>query len=268
MVYIPVLVLLFISYIVGIIGGIINQHFGPFWQKTFTTFFEVLQAFVIYYYSDTIVPMIFGARRIGDFEYPWLQAVVRNLAFKAGIPMPRLYIINNNFINAFATGRSPSHSAVVVTKGDFKYLTKQELEAVLAHEIGHLKHRDMLYGTIFAACVSILTTYAYEIASAIIAALPYKIKNIHLLYPLLLYVPVLLMTPFSWFREFRADITGAMLSLKPLELASALEKIAKHYGISKLIPSRTHPPIATRVALLKKFNEQTLSGLPIPKLIY
>lgn len=266
MIYIPVLVMIFISYVVGIVGGVVNQHFGPFWEKTFTTLVEVVQAFLVFYFSDTIVPLIFGAKKIREIDYPWLYAAVRNLAFKAGIGMPKIYIIKNDFINAFATGRSQYASAVVVTSGDFKHLTKPELEAVLAHEIGHLKHRDMLYGTVFAALVSILTTYAYEIASGVVRIL--GLKNIHILYPLLLYVPVLLMTPFSWFREIRADITGATLSLKPLELASALDKIARYYGISKLIPSRTHPPVATRISILKKLNEQTLSGLPLPKLIY
>ncbi|MFP3905234.1 MAG: M48 family metalloprotease, partial [Armatimonadota bacterium] len=116
--------------------------------------------FISYWYSDTIVLKMYGAREVSDAEAPRLHGIVRNLAQKAGIPVPRVHIIPHEAPNAFATGRDPEHAAVAVTQGILQILNDRELEGVLAHEISHVDNRDMLISTIAATMAGALMLLA------------------------------------------------------------------------------------------------------------
>ncbi|MDD2321786.1 MAG: M48 family metalloprotease, partial [Geobacteraceae bacterium] len=106
--------------------------------------------FFSYWFSDKIVLKMYGAREIGEHDHPAFHGMVRRLALQAGLPMPRVYIIPSDSPNAFATGRNPEHAAVAATEGIMRILTPEELEGVMAHELAHVRNRDILVGTIAA----------------------------------------------------------------------------------------------------------------------
>ena len=122
--------------------------------------------FVSYWFSDSIVLKSYDAREVSEAEAPQLYKLVENLARNADLPMPRVYIINTNVPNAFATGRNPDHAAVAVTTGLMNTLDYNELSGVLGHELAHVKHRDILIGTIAAAIVPIKMSRCLTCASS------------------------------------------------------------------------------------------------------
>jgi heat shock protein HtpX len=121
----------------------------------------VVMNFVMYWFSDRIALAAHRAQPVGPTEAPTLHRIVGRLTRRAGLPMPRLYIIPSGAANAFATGRNPSHAAVAVTDGILQLLTERELEAVLAHELSHVKNRDVLIATIAAAVAGIISTVGH-----------------------------------------------------------------------------------------------------------
>src|SRR5512137_1746617 len=116
--------------------------------------------FVSYWFSDKIILKMYGAQPVSEGEAPQLYATVASLAQKASIPMPRVYIIDDNSPNAFATGRNPEHGVVAVTTGILRILSREELEGVLAHELSHIKHRDILIQTVAATLAGAITMIA------------------------------------------------------------------------------------------------------------
>lgn len=181
-----------------------------------------------YWYSDKMVLKMYGAQEITEQNAPQLFGMVRELAQQAELPMPKVYVIPQDQPNAFATGRSPEHSAVAVTKGIMHVLSKEELKGVLAHEVAHIKHRDILTQTIvttFVSAISMIANFAYFI--------PFGRSDDDDPNPLvaliaLMLAPVagaLLQAAVSRSREYEADRVGAELSGNPLFLASALERI-------------------------------------------
>src|SRR2546427_1319738 len=121
----------------------------------------VAMNFGSYWFSDRIVLAMYGAQPIEEAQFPDLYRIVRRLTTKAGIPMPRVYLIPNDTPNAFATGRSPQHAAVAVTEGILRMLDDEELEGVLAHELSHVKNRDTLIMTIAATMAGVITYLAH-----------------------------------------------------------------------------------------------------------
>ena len=181
-----------------------------------------------YWNSDKVVLSMYGARPIDERGAPELAHIVRRLAGQAGLPMPKLFIVENDQPNAFATGRDPEHAALCVTRGLLKRVDEEELAGVLAHELGHIKHRDTLTMTItatIAGAVSMLANFAFFIGG-------YGRRNnllgmigillVTLLAPI---AAVLVQMAISRSREFDADKAGAEISGRPLWLASALQKI-------------------------------------------
>ena len=122
--------------------------------------FSLLMNFGMYWFSDKVVLKMYHAREVTEMEEPRLVQTVRKLATQAQLPMLRVYIIPNETANAFATGRNPEHAAIAVTSGILKILNDDELEGVLSHELAHVKHRDILTGTIVAAMVGTITFIA------------------------------------------------------------------------------------------------------------
>jgi heat shock protein HtpX len=200
-----------------------------------------------YWFSDKIVLKMYRAQEVSEAEAPELHAMVHRLATAASVPMPKVYILPSDSPNAFATGRNPEHAAVAVTRGIMKILAPDELEGVLAHEMAHVKNRDILIGTVaatLAGAIMMLARFAQFaaifgggrdrdegggalglIAMAIIAPIG----------------AMLVQMAVSRSREYQADATGARFCGRPDSLARALEKIS---GTSRRIPLASTPATA------------------------
>lgn len=200
--------------------------------------------FVTYWFSDKIVLKMYGAKHVSETDAPELYGLVRRLALKANLPMPKVYIIDADQPNAFATGRNPKHGAVAVTTGIMRILSKEELEGVIGHELAHIKHRDILVSTIAAAiagAVSYLAQMAQwsmlfgghrddEEGSNPIAAIAMMIIG-----PI---AAMIVQMAISRSREYGADAGGAQIAGNPLYLANALKKL---HMASQRIPMHTNP---------------------------
>lgn len=249
-------------------------------QGLFLAFFISLAVnFGMYWFSDRIVLMSYRAREVRQDEAPRLFAIVQKLSMQAELPMPKVYIIPGETPNAFATGRNPQHAAVAATEGILKVLSEDELEGVIAHELAHVKHRDILTGTIVAAmagAITFLTRMAMYASMFGGGSRDRENSNPVGEILLLILAPIaamLIQFAVSRSREFAADEGGARISGRPLSLANALRKLERgaelipmqnagtataHMfivnplrggGIMKLFS--THPPTAERVARLE-----------------
>ena len=191
--------------------------------------FSLIMNFGSYWFSDKIVLTMYRACEVSREEYPELYAVVERLAHKANLPMPKVYVMNNPTPNAFATGRNPSHAAVAVTTGILEILNQDELEGVLGHELTHVKHRDILIGTIAATLVGTITFIARMAGWAMMFGGRDEDDGDAIVSLILLIlspiIALLIQLAISRSREFLADAGGAAISGKPLALASALEKL-------------------------------------------
>jgi heat shock protein HtpX len=187
--------------------------------------------FVSYWWSDKIVLKMYKAKEADRNEYPKLYSMIDEIRHSAHLPMPKIYVINTPQANAFATGRNPKHAAVAVTTGILKVLERNELKGVLAHEMGHVKNRDILISTIAATIAGVISYIAMMARwSAIFGGFGGRDgdNNIIELLVLAIIAPIMAMIiqfSISRSREFLADETGAKLVRDPYSLASALEKI-------------------------------------------
>lgn len=237
--------------------------------------------FVTYWYSDKIVLAMYRAKEISKNSEPKLHRVVEDLAKEAKISKPKVYLVKTENPNAFATGRSPKHAAVAVTSGLINTLEWDEIEGVLSHEIAHIKSRDTLTSTI-AATVAGAIAFIAQIAwySMFFGGGRRQGGGNALLLPMLILAPLaatLVQLAISRNREHKADYTGAVISKKPLSLASALEKISKSVarnpmrgnaatshlfivnpfkGDSFVSLFSTHPSVESRVAKLKEISKK------------
>ncbi len=236
--------------------------------------------FASYWFSDKIVLAMYGAQPVDEAQAPGLHAMVRRLATRAQVPMPRIYVIGSDTPNAFATGRNPQHAAVAVTEGIMRILDEDELEGVLAHELSHVTNRDVLISTIAATMAGAITYLAHMAQWAAIfggrshddeegGSNPLAMMLFAILAPI---AAMLVQFAVSRAREFQADATGARLAGRPHGLARALEKIeiaahaqplpanpaTAHLFIVNPLTGRsfarlfsTHPPTEERIARLR-----------------
>jgi heat shock protein HtpX len=190
-----------------------------------------------YWFSDKLVIKMTGAKPVTRETYPDLWNVVENLSITAGLPMPKVYVVNDPAPNAFATGRSPEHSAVAATTGLLQILDKTELEGVMAHELSHIGNRDMLVSTVAV----VLAGFIAIIADLLLRSMMFGGGNndngrAGVLFLILGIVGIILapiaaqliQLAISRKREYLADASGALLTRYPEGLASALEKISSH----------------------------------------
>lgn len=196
----------------------------------------IFQSFLSYWYSDKIVLLMTGAKSIEKRDAPELYRIVENLAITAGLPTPKIYILDENQPNAFATGRDKDHAIISVTRGLLEKLDKQEIEGVISHELSHIGNKDMFLQTVvvvLVGVVAILSNWFLRINFRRGRRDREEGKNGGILMVLgiigAILAPIaatLIQLAISRKREFLADATGALLTRYPEGLASALEKIS------------------------------------------
>jgi len=241
----------------------------------------IIYAIINYYISSKITLAISGAKQIQKKDAPELYRVVDTLAITTGVPTPKIYIIESNAINAFATGRNPSDSSVAITRGLLNKLTKVELEGVMAHELSHIKNYDMRLMTLVAIFAGLLTLLSdfflrFSFWGGSRRSKDNKLQGIMMIVGIVLallspFIALLIRMAISRKREYLADATAAMITRYPEGLASALEKIAgdtaplenankalAHLYIANPLKSNfinnmfaTHPPIKERIRVLR-----------------
>lgn len=207
----------------------------------------VAMNFFSYFYSDKLVLRMYGAKEVSEAESPWLHQTIRDLSMRAGLPMPKVYIIPTDQPNAFATGRNPSHAAVAVTNGVMRVLSREELTGVLAHEIAHVKNRDILIGTMAATIAGAISMIANMAQWAMMfggGRDDERGVNPVVAVVMMLVAPIaamLIQMAISRSREYLADQTGAGLTHNPESLAQALIKI---HNAATMIPMNAEPATA------------------------
>ncbi len=243
--------------------------------------FAALMNFFAYWFSDKIVLRMYGAQPVSQSEAPELYQIVGELVNKASLPMPKVYVIENDTPNAFATGRNPEHAAVAVTSGILRILSKEELMGVIGHELSHIQHRDILISTIaatIAGAISMLASMArWGAIFGVGRSDDEEGGGGNILFVLLFTMgasisAMLIQMAISRSREYLADQGGAHLS-HPLSLAKALGKLevaaqripmdanpstAHMFIVNPLTGGgvlslfSTHPPIEERIAKLEE----------------
>jgi heat shock protein HtpX len=220
--------------------------------------FAAAMNFAAYWWSDKIVLRMYGAQEIDEAQAPDLFALIRRLAQRAQIPMPRVYIIPQETPNAFATGRNPQNAAVAVTEGIMRLLDREELAGVLAHELGHVQNRDTLIMTVAATLAGALSHIANMAmwGAMLGGGSSNDDERSHPIAGLLGIVlaplaATLIQMAISRSREFSADERGAQLSGNPLGLASALQKIE---AWSRQIPMTAGSPATAHLFIINPFS--------------
>jgi heat shock protein HtpX len=266
-----------------LVGRMLGGEQGMWTALIFAGIMNVVSIFL----SDKIVLSMYGAKQVTQQTHPGLYHTVSHLASKAGLPMPKVYVMNMPQPNAFATGRDPNHAAVAVSTSLMQMLDQSELEGVIAHELAHIKHHDILISAVaatIAGALSQLTNVFFYLGAGSRsrdddrgAVSPIAMLALVIITPI---VATLIHLAVSRSREFAADEGGAQISGNPLALARALEKLggaAKQYpmqgepvheatahmfivnpfrmsGIEALLS--THPPMSQRIARLKAMAEK------------
>ena len=275
-----VVLLTFMTVLLVFVGAAIGGRNG----MIIAFMMALVMNFVSYWFSDKIVLAMYKAQPVTEAQAPDLHAMIRRLTQKAGLPMPKVSIIPDESMNAFATGRNPEHGVVAVTEGIMRALDREELEGVIAHELAHIKHRDILTGTIVATIAGAISMLAQMAQWAMLfgggrrddsdeGGSPVVALVMMIVAPI---AAMLVQMAISRTREYEADKGGATIAGNPYGLANALLKLERgaqvvpmhdakpataHMfivnpltggGLMKLFS--THPPIAERVKRLKEMT--------------
>lgn len=275
------LMTMFFVVVIGL-GWFFSYYYGDPNILYIFVIFSIVMNITSYWFSDKIVLTLAGAKEAKREEYFDLYTSVENLAITAGLPMPKIYVINDSAPNAFATGRDKNHSVVAVTTGLLQILEKNELEGVIAHELSHIGNRDMLLSTVVVVLVGFVSIVADVFRRSLIFGgkrdSDNKAGNILMIIGIIFSIlapifAVLIQLAISRKREFLADASGALLTRYPQGLANALYKISQHskpmqkqssaiahlyladpkgYKIGKKISNffATHPPVEARIQAL------------------
>ena len=278
--------LVILSGLLLIFGGFMGGYNGI----KIALIIALLINFVTYFFSDKIVLAIYGAQEMDQNQYSWIYSMTNELTERMGIPMPKLWLIDSNMANAFATGRNPKHGSVALTTGIMNILDKNELRGVISHELSHIKNRDILIATIAA---TVATAISYMASMLRYAAFfgsfggggdnkkngnPIALILMSIIMPI---AAIIMQLAISRSREYLADETGAINSQDPLALASALEKLHNRVehtaheehsvgrentaslfivnpfsGKSFINLFSTHPPVDERIKKLREIYEK------------
>ena len=265
-----------LSCLLVIAGGAIGGRSG----MTFALVMAGVMNLVSYWFSDKIVLSMYGARQVSEADYPEFYGMIRQLAISAGMPMPKVYLIESDTPNAFATGRNPEHAAVAATTGILRILSREELVGVMAHELTHVRNRDILISSIAATIAGAVTYLAHMAQWAAMFGAGRDsddegggIFGIILMAILAPIAAMLIQMAISRSREYGADMGGAEISGNPLYLAGALRKLemanqqmpmdanpatAHMFIVNPLSGSgfmslfSTHPPLEERIRRLEE----------------
>ncbi len=244
----------------GIVGGMIGGQSGMLLALVFGGAMNLFS----YWFSDSMVLKMYNAQEVDEHSAPQFYAMVRELAQRAELPMPKVYLINEAQPNAFATGRNPEHAAVAATTGIIQLLSARELRGVMAHELAHVKHRDILISTIsatMAGAISALANFAMFFGG--------RDENGRSVNPLVgilvaILAPLaasLIQMAISRAREYEADAGGAAIAGDPNALADALGKIQMYAeGRVPMGPAEAHPETA-QMMILNPLSGGGLRGL-------
>jgi heat shock protein HtpX len=199
-----------------------------------------------YFFSDRLALAMSRARPVEQKDLPQVYGIVNSLALRADMPMPRIYLIDSPQPNAFATGRSPKHAAVAVTTGIIKAMNYDELEGVLAHELSHVRNRDILISSIAAMLAAALTIFArmtFWFGGGRRDSRDNPLAGVLSILSLILapIAAIIIRMAISRTREYQADASGATLTGRPLKLASALEKIGQ---ATARVPMKVNPAVS------------------------
>jgi len=223
----------------------------------------VAMNFFSYWFSDKMVLKMYNAREVDEASAPQFYRMVRELAERAQLPMPRVYLIDEDAPNAFATGRNPEHAAVAATTGILRVLSEREMRGVMAHELAHVKHRDILISTVsatMAGAISMLANIAMMFGGRDSEGRPAN-PIVGLLVALLAPLAAsLIQMAISRAREFEADRGGAEISGDPRALASALEKIHAYAQRIPMAAAERHPETA-QMMIMNPLSGGGLRGL-------
>lgn len=276
------LMLLFFVILVGI-SWAYSQYFGTdsgYSMVIFAVILAVCMNLVSFYAGDSIALNIAGAKQLDKEKNPYVYRMVENLSITAGLPLPKIYIISDPAMNAFATGRDPKHASIALTTGIIEGLENEELEGVIAHELSHVKNYDIRLMMIVIVCVGVIALLADWMTRSFFWRNRDNNERgnngVFLIIGLILAIlsPIfakLIQLAISRKREFLADASGALLTRYPEGLARALEKIssqkkalrrvnkatahlyiANPFGSEKMANLfSTHPPVAARLAALR-----------------
>ncbi|WP_137937756.1 zinc metalloprotease HtpX [Chitinivorax sp. B] len=243
----------------GLIGGMIGGKTGMLLALIFGAGMNVFA----YWNSDQLVLRMYNAQEVDAYSAPELYQMVQELSQRAGLPMPRVYVIDEHQPNAFATGRDPEHAAVAATTGIMQMLTPRELRGVMAHELAHVKNRDTLISTISASvagAISVLANFAMFFSSG--NDREHSVNPIVALL-VMIFAPIaasLIQMTISRAREFGADHAGAEISQDPQALAMALQKIDAYARGIPLHTAETHPETA-QMMIINPLSGAGLAGL-------
>ncbi len=252
------------------IGGALGGRSGMVMAIAFATIMNV----GMYWFSDKLVLGMYRAQPVTEAEAPELHAIVRTLVQKAGMPMPKVYIIPEETPNAFATGRNPEHAVVAVTQGIMRLLSREELSGVIAHELAHIKHRDMLTGTIVATVAGAISMLAQMAQWAMIFGggrrdddrdgSPIVAIVMMIVAPI---AAMLVQMAISRTREYEADRGGAGICGNPMSLANALQKLERG---NQIIPMEDAKPATAHMFIVNPLHGGGLMTLfsthpPIPE---
>jgi heat shock protein HtpX len=219
--------------------------------------------FFSYWFSDKLVLKMYNAQEVDPTSAPQFYGMVRELAERAQLPMPRVYLIQEDAPNAFATGRNPQHAAVAATTGILRVLSERELRGVMAHELAHVKHRDILISTIsatMAGAISMLANFAMFFGGRDSEGRPHNPVVSILVMLLAPLAASLIQMAISRAREFEADRGGAEISGDPQALASALQKIKQYASGIPMDAAERHPETA-QMMIVNPLSGGGLRGL-------
>jgi len=252
------------TFLLGALTGILllfGQVFGGRTGMIIAFGFAVVMNFGSYWFSDRIVLAIYRAKPVNESDDPELFSIVRNLATRAGLPMPRVYRIPQPTPNAFATGRNPENAVVAVTDGIRSLLTPEELSGVIGHELAHIGHRDILISSIAATLAGAIMMLASMARWALIFGggrdgdnNPFGALLMAILAPI---AAIIIQMAVSRSREYQADQTGARIAGNPDSLASALEKLTM---ASKRVPMASNPA-TSHMFIVKPFSGKGMLNL-------
>jgi heat shock protein HtpX len=253
-------------FLLGLLTGVI-LFIGSFWGQnglTIALVMSIMMNFTSYFFSDKIALRMYRAQEVSQQQAPELYRIMEFLCARHNIPMPRLYVIPNESPNAFATGRNPQHASVAVTQGALRLLNEEELTGVLAHEISHVKNRDILISSVAATLAGMIMWIANmaQFAAFFGGGRSSDDEGGGALGGLItiLVAPIAAVLIQMWIsrtREYQADASGAEAAGTPRGLASALQKLDNY---SKRIPMRASPSTA-HMFIMHPFTGSSLASL-------